>query len=54
MWMVVGSQALAVMDNEAQWILMDFVERYYLEAMDKDVMFALAFESAAMRIMGLD
>jgi len=51
MWLVVGAQAMTIMDNEAQNILMDFINRYYYSDLDEANMFAQAFDSASERIM---
>ncbi|MCL2840834.1 MAG: hypothetical protein FWE05_08665 [Defluviitaleaceae bacterium] len=51
MWVTVGAQALTVMDDEAQGILMDFVMRYYYSDVDNETMFSNAFQGAGRRIM---
>ncbi|MCL1987674.1 MAG: tetratricopeptide repeat protein, partial [Firmicutes bacterium] len=51
MWITVGSQALTVMDSQAQDILLDFVQRFYYEDVDEATMFSMAFDSASERIM---
>jgi len=51
MYVVVGAQALTVMDNEAQGILMDFVSHYYYSDLDNETMFSNAFVGAGRRIM---
>jgi len=51
MWVVPGSQARSVIDQEAQDILMDFVQRYYYSEMGEEQLFSTAFNSTAERIM---
>ncbi|MCL2217434.1 MAG: hypothetical protein FWB91_10515 [Defluviitaleaceae bacterium] len=51
MWVTVGAQALTVMDDEAQGILMDFVQHYYYSDLDNETMFSNAFRGAGRRIM---
>ena len=51
MWVVAGNQARSVMDQEAQDILMDFVQRYYYQDISEEDLFSRAFDSTAQRIM---
>jgi len=51
MWVTVGNQARAVMDDEAQGILMDYIQLHYYGNLDEDQMFSRAFSQAAERIM---
>lgn len=50
-WYMAGSQAKAVLDQEAMDILLDYVDRYYYSDMADDEMFSKAFNDAGDRIM---
>ena len=51
MAVVPGSQARSVIDQEAQDILMDFVQRYYYSDLTEEELFSRAFDSTGQRIM---
>ena len=52
MWITVGNQAQSVIDQEAQDILMDFVQRhYYNRSLSTEDVFSRAFDDASRRIM---
>lgn len=51
-WVITGTAAKTVMDDEAVDILLDYVDsNYYNSSMNEDEMFARAFADAADRIM---
>lgn len=47
----IGAQANALMDNEAQDILFDYLEYHYLRDVDEEVFYSEAFRDTADRIM---
>ncbi|MCL2404797.1 MAG: hypothetical protein FWC92_04525 [Defluviitaleaceae bacterium] len=51
MAVVPGNQARSVIDQEAEDILLDFVQRYYYMDISEEELFSRAFNSAAERIM---
>ncbi|MCL2350987.1 MAG: hypothetical protein FWC55_00490 [Firmicutes bacterium] len=46
-----GTQAKAVIDDEAANILLDYIDRYYYGSMTEDEFFSKSFDDAAVRIM---
>lgn len=51
-YVIVGTQAKSVIDNEAVDILLDYVDRYYYDSsLSEEEMFSKAFSNAADRIM---
>lgn len=51
-WVITGSQAKQVVDNEAVNILLDYVDRYYYDSsLDESELFGKAFSMAADRMM---
>jgi len=51
MWLAVGNQARTVIDQEAENILMDYVQRHYYTNLSTEDMFSRAFDDASRRIM---
>ena len=51
-WVITGSQAKQVVDDEAVNILLDYVDRYYYDSsLDESELFGKAFTMAADRMM---
>ena len=50
-YLYAGHQAAAVIDREAQEIIYDYADYYYVTDLEDDVYFATVFEKAAERIM---